>query len=88
MAALTAWALAACLFLLCFAGSCALAVRRDEAAALSAAQAASAILVLLVVVLAVWWQQLFLLSIGLAAVLLAFPSTLVIAGLLKRDIES
>ncbi|RYY15851.1 MAG: hypothetical protein EON55_05545 [Alphaproteobacteria bacterium] len=79
------WLVAAFVFLLCFIAACTLSIRRDEAAALSAAQAASAILVLLIVVLAVWWQQLFLISIGLTAVLLAFPSALVIAGLLKRD---
>lgn len=79
------WLIAAFAFLLCFIAACALSVRKDEAASLSAAQAASAVLVLLIVVLAMWWQQLFLISIGLTAVLLAFPSALVIAGLLKRE---
>lgn len=82
------WFVAAFIFLLCFIAACALSVRRDEAASLSAAQAASSVLVLLIIVLAVWWQQLFLVSIGLAAVLLAFPSALVIAGLLKRDLDA
>ena len=81
------WIVAGFVLLFCFAAACALAVRRDEAAALAAAQAAGAILVLLVVVLAVWWREAGLMPVALAAVLLSFPGALVMAGLLKREID-
>lgn len=87
MAGLTMWIAAAFALLACFAATCALTLRHDPARALAAAQTASGVLILLIVVLSIWWNESSLLTVALAAVLLAFPGALVMARLLTGQRE-
>lgn len=81
------WIAAAFLLLLAFVLTLGLALRRNEEQSLAAAQAAGTIAVLLIVVLAVWWDQSSLFFVALAGVVLSFPSALVMARLLSREIR-